>query len=226
MKLRFYIALVILLPLAASAQQTDSVKVASDSARNKFLPTGVRIGTDLISIGKSQYVKSFTGWEVNADVDLYRYFLTVDYGSWGRTYTTDSLLYKNTGKYYRIGVDVNFLKKDTEKNAFFIGMRYGHSTFDEDFKVDYSDPTWGFLHQEYKNTNVKAHWLEMTTGIKVKMWKFIWMGYTARYKFALSMSKTSNLKPSDVPGFGRTDKPVTWGFNYQLFFRIPVTKNK
>ena len=225
MRKHIYI-LFILFPLLATAQKSDTVKHKADTVRSKFKPTGIRFGTDLISIGKSQYVKTFTGWEVNADVDIYRYFLALDYGSWGRKYSTDSANYSNTGRYYRVGIDVNFLTKDPEKNAFFIGMRFGHSKFSEDFVVDLKDPIWGFLHQEYTNTNVKASWLEMTTGIKVKMWKFIWMGYIARYKFALSMSKTDRLIPSDVPGFGRTDKPTTWGFNYQLFFRIPVVKER
>jgi hypothetical protein len=226
--LRSYVSiLILLLPLTLLGQKSDSVKQKTDTVRNKFMPTGVRIGTDVISIVKSHYVESFTGWEVNADIDFYRYYLSVDYGSWGRTYFPDGGKYTNDGNYYRIGVDVNFLKKDPERNMFFLGMRYGHSVFSEDYTISITDPLWGSLaDQHYTNTNVKAHWLELTTGIKVRMYKFIWMGYTARFKFGLKTGDTEQMLPSDVPGFGRTDREVTWGFNYQIFVRIPLPKKK
>jgi hypothetical protein len=215
------------LPLALAAQKMDSVKHKADTVKHRFRPTGIRIGTDVISLVKSQYVESFTGWEVNADVDFYRYYLTLDYGSWGRTYFPDGGAYANDGNYYRAGIDVNFLKKDPERNMFFIGFRYGHSNFSEDYIIDITDPLWGSLpDQHYENKNVKANWLELTTGIRVRMYKFIWMGYTARFKFGLNTSDTDVMLPSDVPGFGRTDKETTWGFNYQIFARLPLSKKK
>jgi hypothetical protein len=226
--LKFYVSiLILLLPLTLLAQKTDSVKQKTDTVRNKYLPTGVRFGTDIISLVKSNYIESFKGWEVNADIDFYRYYLSVDYGSWGRTYFPDGGRYANDGTYYRAGIDVNFLKKDPEKNMFFIGFRYGRSVFSEDYTISITDPLWGTLtDQHYTNTNTKAHWLELTTGIKVRMYKFIWMGYTGRFKFGLKTDETEEMLVSDVPGFGRTDREVTWGFNYQIFVRIPVYKKK
>jgi len=58
------------------------------------------------------------------------------------------------------------------------------------------------------------------------MYKMIWMGYTARMKFGLSHDKTDLMEPHDVPGYGRTDKDTYWWFNYQIFIRIPVRKEK
>src|SRR5688572_10334197 len=80
----------------AHAQDGDSVR-ADSVIRRSFIPTGVRVGTDLISIGKSQFQNNFNGWEVNADVDFHRYYLALDYGSWGRTFGSDSGNYKNDG---------------------------------------------------------------------------------------------------------------------------------
>lgn len=211
-------------------QKQDSVKKKplDTLGMKKFIPTGVRFGTDAISIVKSSYDKTFTGWEVNADVDFYRYYLAVDYGSWGRTFNTpnDSVHYKNDGKYWRTGIDVNFLTKDPEKNMFYFGLRYGHSTFSENMQLLVYDPSWGASNQNYNYTGLTAHWFELTTGLKVKMWKFFWMGYTARYKFGLQTDKSLDMIASDVPGYGRADKQSYWGFNYQLFFRIPITKGK
>jgi hypothetical protein len=202
--------------------KADTVK--ADTVKNKFLPTGIRLATDLLGPIKSKVQSSFTGWEVNADVDFYRYYVTVDYGSWGRSYQTDSASYSNNGKYWRIGTDINFLLKDPERNMFFLGFRYGHSTFSENLHVIAVDPVWGTLDKKYVNPNVTSRWLELTTGIRVKIWQMIWMGYTARYKFGLKNHGDDAMLPHDVPGYGRTDKNSYWGFNYQIFIRIPFRK--
>ena len=218
---------------AASAQDSKSEKeTAVDTAAIKpsYIPTGVRIGTDLISLVRPLIDDSFAGWEVNADVDFYRYFLAVDYGHWERNWayeeTEGETTYSNNGNYWRIGADVNFLKKDPDRNMFFLGLRYARSTFSEDMQVwTYDRHFVGESEPLYlSNQNVAASWVELTTGLRVKIWKIFWLGYTARLKFGLNMADTPEMLPSDVPGYGRADKESYWGFNYQLFIRIPTRK--
>jgi Domain of unknown function (DUF6048) len=204
----------------AHAQKQDTTTVKE----NKYLPTGLRIGTDALSIARNFYDKSFHGWEVNADVDFYRYNLAVDYGYWSRDFNKKGNDYANSGTYFRVGADVNFLTKDPDHNMFFIGARYGRGTFSEDLIIETTDPVWGDIISTLNNTNVTASWYELTTGIRVKIWKIIWMGYTARFKFGINTHEKGSLVPSDVPGYGRTDKESTWGFNYQIFVRFPVRK--
>jgi hypothetical protein len=205
---------------AVTAQDRDTL-----SAYERYMPTGVRIGTDLGSIAKHYSVESFSGWEINADADFHRYYLALDYGTWSRNYQGESLDYNNDGRYWRIGPDVNFLTKDAERNMVFLGLRYARGVFDETFRVIDTDPNWGTndrYENPYRNTNVNARWLELTGGLRVKMYKWIWMGYTARFKFGLKTGDTQEMLPHDVPGYGKTNKETTWGFNYQLFVRIPV----
>jgi hypothetical protein len=221
LKLHFSI-LFLLISIAGFAQSTDSIVVKLDTVRNKYLPTGIRIGTDVIALIKSSRQDNFKGWEVNADVDFNRYNLALDYGAWGRDFSSDSATYSNDGRYWRAGVDVNFLLKDVDRNMFFIGFRYGKSKFSEQMSIISDDDVWGTLTESYNNPEVKSHWLELTSGIKVKMYKFIWMGYTARFKFGLKSTGQLEMLSHDVPGYGRTDKETAWGFNYQIFFRIPL----
>jgi len=201
-------------------------KDPADTIKTDYRPTGVRIGTDAIAIARNFYDKTYNGWEVNADVDFYRYYLAVDVGSWSRTFAPDSGAYHNKGNYWRVGADVNFLLKDPDRNMLFFGLRYGHANFSETFSVVTTDPIWGSGNglQTYSNPEVSAHWIEMVAGLRVKVWKMIWIGYTGRFKFGLKTNANGNLIPSDVPGYGSTDKDNTWGFNYQIFFRIPVRK--
>ena len=79
------ISLLSLLSTLAFSQERDSVQ-ADSVVRNRFIPTGIRVGTDLISIFKTQFQDDFSGWEVNGDVDFHRYYLAVDYGAGSRTF--------------------------------------------------------------------------------------------------------------------------------------------
>lgn len=188
------------------------------------MPTGIRVGTDALALVKSDLQDNFKGWEVSGDVDFYRYYLTFDYGTWQRTYSADSADYDNDGTYWRVGADVNFLMKDLEKNMFFVGARYARANFNEEMTIIDRDDIWGDFNGTYKNENVNARWLELTTGIRVKIWKFIWMGYTARFKFGLKTDQGGVMLPHDIPGYGRTNKETTWGFNYLVLVRLPVRK--
>jgi hypothetical protein len=222
LKLLFNISLFLVCTI--SFAQTEPKPAPTDSVRNRFLPTGIRIGTDIIALVKTNVQDDFNGWEVNADVDFSRYYLAVDYGRWARNYPGDLIDYSNVGNYWRAGVDVNFLTKDVERNMFFIGARYGRSNFTEDLAIITTDPVWGDLSQTYQNKDISARWLELTTGVRVKIWQSLWMGYTARFKFGMKANGAEVMLPHDVPGYGRTDRQTTWGFNYQIFMRIPFRK--
>ena len=213
-----------LLSSLAFSQSKDSVRRDTITIKD-YIPTGIRIGTDLISLVKSQSQKDFSGWEVNADIDFRRYYLALDYGSWSRTFNSDSGNYSNDGKYWRVGADVNFLLKDVDRNLFFVGARYGRANFSEDLSINaYNQFTKGRENLHYAHSGINARWFELTTGIRVKIWKVLWMGYTARFKFGLKHDETEDIIPADVPGYGRTNKDSYWGFNYQIFIRIPVRK--
>ncbi len=211
--------MIFLLPVLAFAQKTDSL------VKKDFRPQAIRLGTDLISLARGPIDDSFTGWEANADVGFYRYYLTFDIGHWERNFTTETEQYNNSGSYWRVGVDVNFLKKDPEKNNLLLGARYARGVFDEHLSFGLDD-IWNSGTTSYSNINTTASWAELTAGLRIKLWKTIWLGYTTRYKFALNTNETSNMVPHDVPGFGKTNKKATWGFNYQLLFRIPFKREE
>jgi hypothetical protein len=209
------------------AQNTDSVKKVVLKTKPSYIPTGIRIGTDAISLVRTGIEKDFSGYEISADVDFYRYYLVVERGRWERNFTTDEEQYNNSGNYFRIGVDVNFLLKDPDKNMFFFGMRYGRGSYSEDFTLTTYDPVWGSSTVNYSSQDLGAGWGELTTGLRVRMWKFFWMGYTARLKFGLKSDNPGDFISHDVPGYGKVDdNNTTWGFNYYLMFRIPFKKDK
>jgi hypothetical protein len=198
-------------------------KKSNDSLNFKpdFRPTGLRLGVDVISPIKSKIRTNFTGWEFNGDVDFHRYLLNAEIGSWGRNFKSDSASYKNNGTYWRAGIDVNFLTRDPDRNVFFLGFRYARSNYSEQTTYTVDDQYWGVINGNASNGNVNTRWLELTMGLKVKIYKFIWLGYTSRLKFGLKKNLHNAMLSSDVPGYGRTDKDNTFGFNYYVMFRIP-----
>jgi hypothetical protein len=223
-----------LLPLIAFAQdpvddEEDSVVVTykkPDSLKEKVYFRSVRFGTDILALILSSS-KKYSAWEVNADADFGRFYLAADYGGWGKN---DIIAtggdYANTGTYWRFGVDVNLLKKDPDRNMFFFGLRYARSSFSETMNVTTIDPNFGAVQYQLNNTAASAVWGELVTGIRVKVWKEFWMGLTSRMKFALSTKGDTSFPAFDVPGYGVVGKGLTWGFNYQIFWRIPFERQK
>lgn len=220
--------LLLLIPAVTFAQKQEAVEKLDSLLDRKFryIPTAVRVGADVISPIRTFTDDKFGGYELNADLDFYRYYLALEVGHWERDLETDLEKYTNKGNYFRVGVDVNFLLKDPEKNMFFIGARYGHGKFTENMSITFEDPVWGSQTDTYSNDNVKANWTELTTGLKVRMFGIFWLGCTARYKFWLNQNAPKGFIPHDVPGYGKTYKENTWGFNYYLMFKIPVRKDQ
>lgn len=213
--------------LATQAQQKDTVEIKIPDSlgfRNLYMPTGLRIGTDLITGIKGYRNVTFDGWEVNADVDFNRYHLAMDYGRWAQAANLPNGWYDNDGKYVRFGIDMNMLRKDPDRNMFFLGFRYAHASFSDSAAYTISDHQYGDLQKNMVNTNLTANWAEITTGLRVKIWKYFWMGYTIRLKVAPSVQGNKELQTFDIPGYGVSARTAYWGFNYQIFFKIPFRK--
>ena len=194
--------------------------------KKDFIPTGLRVGIDLIGVGQTFLEENRSEIELNLDADLYRYFLNLEVGRIDRTQTARELSYINEGFYYRAGIDINFLHKDPDRSALFVGFRYASASFDDRLNTQVTDDLFGDRPVSLSNNNVQARWGELTTGLKVKLWKIVWMGYTARFKFGLSVNNDSNFTPHEVPGYGLAGEDTYWGFDYYLFIRLPVRKEK
>ena len=63
------------------------------------------------------------------------------------------------------------------------------------------------------NSSLTTNWGELVTGLKVKIWKVLWLGYTARFRFGADNFERNELIPHYIPGYGRADKTVSWAFN-------------
>lgn len=209
----------LLLCLKSTAQEVDTTK-------KDFIPSAVRLGTDLSYVGISIFNDERELYELNADIDFANYFLVLDYGHEERVRSMENYQYRNEGNYFRVGIDVNFLYKKDKINVLFFGVRFAKSNFDDQLTAILQDDFYGPLEISRNNSGVSANWLELTTGVKVRIWKQLFLGYTARFKFNRNLDETKKLHPFDIPGYGRASEPSLWGLNYHIFYRIPFRKKK
>ncbi|MBL3657067.1 DUF6048 family protein [Fulvivirga sediminis] len=205
--------------------KTDSVINELDSS-TMYIPTGVRIGTDVISIIKTFSKDDYKQFNITADIDFHKYLFNIELGHLEQSIDSynDSASYEVKGSYLKIGPDINFLVKDPDRSALFVGLRYALSSFSDNLSFIDKSPTYGVITDKLENNNLTAHWIELTTGLKVQIAKPLWMGYTARFKVRMSNFEEEELMPNTIPGYGLAEDKVTWGFNYWIMFRIPLRK--
>lgn len=240
--LKYWIPFPSLLALlfSLSVEQTYA-QVSEDSVqqrvRKDFAPSVLRVGISLNDLVRTLSNSQDTRYSVQADLALDRYMIVVDYG---RSETTlendptrpgsDPYSFSSQGSYFRAGVDVNLLKdreRDNylaDENIIFFGLRFARAQIDETISFETNDPVWGTGTINQNNNGLGIIWAEMTAGVKVSVFKNIYLGYNLRFKFLRTFSEETALVPYQVPGFGRGSRETTFGFDYYLFYRIPFRR--
>lgn len=192
---------------------TDSLKWYSFIALNA--------GTDVISGAKTVLRDDLDWLNFFASAEFYRFSVHVEYGRESRTIDNGVDVYTTAGSYYRFGPDFNFLFRDPDKSALFLGARYAVNSFSDELNYVNPSPVWGDQRLFLENENLSADWIELTAGIKVKLFQTVWLGYTGRFKVGVDTFEDRALVPSYIPGYGRADKRSTWEFNYWIIVRLP-----
>lgn len=190
--------------------------------KGTVLPSAVRIGTDLGFAGVSLFDPDKTVWELNADIDVYKLFITADYGvaQWNMNET--DFKYESKGSYFKVGIDYNLLARDPELNVIYLGFKYANSKFKENFQYFVADPFYSDYEKSIAKTDQGAYWIEGHFGMKIRIWKQLYLGWAGRIKFAKKEKNVnSSLGTYYIPGYGKADSDSRWGFNYQIFYRIP-----
>jgi len=220
---RYIISLWLLCPVVLFGQSA-TVNLTTDSLKwNSFI--ALNGGVDVISAGKTIFKDDVEWLNFFANAEFYRFAVTAEYGRESRTFDNGTDVYNTQGSYYRAGVDFNFLYKDPDKSALFLGVRYSINSFTDDLTYTIPNPFWGDQQNMLENDRLSADWFELVGGIKVKLFQAVWLGYTGRFKFAVDTFEDEVLIPSYLPGYGQAAKRSTWEFNYWLIIRLPFHKS-
>lgn len=157
-------------------------------------------------------------YEVAVNVRLaQRFYPTFELGyAGGQKNQGDSIQYKGHGGFFRVGCDINPLRKHPESpHALLIGLRLGTAV-------------QGFDNGTNNKNGIAADcWGEIIAGcqveiVKVKQTAF-YMGWMGRFKI-LFTRETEGLPAADrtalyIPGFGIRDN-IGWGANYYLGWKF------
>lgn len=139
-------------------------------------------------------------------------------------FSDSTYIYKQSGSYYRFGAEYNMLKRQPgELDQVYLGLMYGYSPYSHEAeKIFISDGYWGTGEGSLPLTQNSAHWIEMKGGIRVELWKNLFVGYALRLRFYLTGNTDPKLEPYLIPGFGKSEKTTAIGMSYSVFYRIPI----
>lgn len=209
-----------------SEAEIDSAKTETmESQRPKvpksfFIPTGIRLGTDLVALGVNAFGNNRQRYEIQGDIDFHRIYLAGSYGINEYQLSGDEFDYSNSGSYFRVGLDANFLKFDPDYNTLTFGLRYAQANYSETLNTSVHSPVYGSFEDRIKNEAVRARWFEMTAGLRVMVLKNLYTGFNFRIQLNRKIFNATEFISYDIPGFGRAEFKNRWTFNYYVNYRI------
>ena len=194
---------------------TDTTKVKKEPIYNAT-QIKLDIASPVVIAGIHQW--QMQHYEIAANVQLARrFFPTLELGySGGKTHRGDSIQYNAHGGFFRVGCDINPLKKKKDSpHALLVGLRIGTAV-------------QGWEHTSHATSGTKADcWGEIVLGCQVEIAKVqktaFYMGWMGRFKVLFTRDKegltADQMMPIYIPGFGNRDN-IGWGLNYYLGWRF------
>jgi len=184
----------------------------------------LKFSADIGNIAYSFADETRKDYQIAVDYLYKKWYLTAETGIGKGNINYDNLKYNTNSYFIRIGGDNSLLQAISDKDfdIFFFGFRYGlafGNRSDVYYQVPspFGPPSEGNLPAK----NFVAHWGEMTMGLKVEMWKGVFLGWNFRAKFLLNGKTFENtLTPNYIAGYGKADQTTSFGFNIYLGYAI------
>lgn len=216
-----------------AVSKSDTLKAAA--IKPKTDRYGLILGTDIHKIARSFYDSNYKGIAINADYRLTKkYYLYGEVGT-DKIRVEDPLLTTTTkGSYLKAGFNYNAYTNWLDmENMITLGVRAGFSTFNEQLEnyiVYNPHPYFGpssSIESGITHEGLTASWAEVSTGVNVKVYNNIYVGFSLQLKVLITNSDPSNFENLYIPGFNRTyDGQFGAGFNYTVSYFIPIYKKE
>lgn len=203
------------------ALQKDTVKV-------RFF-NGIRLDVDLVPLASSFLSTHETySYEVALQSDLkHKYFPVVEIGYGGADkISSTNIGYKTDAVFGRVGLDFNIMKEKKSvkptNNLFLAGIRVGFSSFKYNITdVSIVNDYWGENQTlNYENIPATRVWIEFVAGMRVEIFKNVFLGWTVKNKSTSSEDVAGKFKPWYIPGFGLNTGNANWEVNYCLGYKF------
>ena len=202
--LRIAVSLLLLTTAAMPAAAQGFLRLEADSVP---LFRGFAVSTDLVGLAQT-VLGDYGQYEGALRLNLHdQYFPTVELG-YGRADHDDDVVtnitYKASGLYFRLGADVNLMKRKHTGNRIFAGLRYAFASYKVDLsRPELVDPFWGGeAWWGVDGQRCSQHWAEVVVGIDAKVVGPLHMGWSVRYRRRIAHDDGPTDKTWYVPGFG------------------------
>jgi len=171
---------------------------------------GFAVSFDLVGLAQLQ-LSDYGQYEGALRVNLHdQYFPTLEVGLGRANHQEDEVTgisYKTSAPYFRLGADVNIMKKKHTGNRILVGFRYAYTNYKVDlYRRPFPDPIWMWdTSFGVQDMSAYQHWLELLFGIDARVFGPLHLGWSARYKIRMSHDDGIIGKTWYVPGFGTQD---------------------
>lgn len=216
---KFIFSLVFFIGYSLNAQEAGELvdRLLDRDSLPKFRVRSVQFNANVLRLGENWLDKPRTSSELQVEVGIHKFFLVADFGD----EETVRSAYGMSGNYWRTGIDLNLSEAWEDGNLIGLGVRYARASFSDVAVIIRSHEDVVFERVELSNPDLTARWAELVFKIKGKLYKNIYTGYTMRYQFWELVSPTPReLRPFDIPGFGKTKRPNSFQFDYYIGWRF------
>ena len=128
--------------------------------------------------------------------------------------------------YFKIGLNYNIFYNNSPDYQFNVGVRYGFTPFK--WSVTAGTISDGYWQENtaasIPSQSATAGYFEFTAGVKVKIWRWLSMGWTARYHALLHEGKSAFGEPMYIPGYGKRSSHFTGSFS--IIYTLPLNKKR
>lgn len=184
----------------------------------------LRLGFDLSKIVLNGINDKVISYEFAADYYLGKDLYAVLDAGWGNARIDYSdLRYDSKSVFLKLGIDKSLFvrKRPDDWGMGFIGIRYGLGRVDRGTVFYSTDDGFGSITGgTIASKQTMAHWLELTGGMRVELWKNLFAGWNIRLKVLMNPAAFGELKPYSIAGYGLGEKNTAFSYNFFLAYAI------
>jgi hypothetical protein len=211
-------ALIVALPMQAQVNAGQGGQSAADT----LMQPGLRIGVNIVRPLMVFPAPSRFGIEAVADYNFSQnYFAVAEGGVSRRSLDEPGYNLIERGVFFRIGADRPLYTYYNDVIA--IGGRLGFSTFNRKAPhiIGY-DPYWGSFTGSLPVETFFSHWAEVVLALKTEVFTNFFLGWNIRGKMLLAGRNDRHLEERYIPGFGEGNTNTIAGFDFYIYYRIPL----
>ncbi len=181
---------------------------------------GINISRPLIQIIEPSRFSVETVFDYNIGQEL---FAVAEAGYALRDLDEPTYHLQESGLFFRLGTDRSLYNYSNDVIA--IGARLGFSAYDRSAPFVYVEQDyWGEYSGYLSEESFFRQWAEVVLVLKTEIFNNIFLGWNLRGKVLLFDKKDRHMEERYIPGFGVGTTNSTLGFDFYIYYRIPVRR--